>query len=111
MYAENAKGVSIQTFFDQYAKDTGKISTCDTDLKNVKRYDRYEQIDVDQMILPFLFFSACLILAIIFKLGKHLLCFVGYAILVIMHDSVKLTPIQCSSPQGRGDADTWAETS
>ena len=90
VYAENVKGVSIQTFIDQYAEDAGKISTCDPDFKNVKRYDRYEQISVDQMILPFLFFLACLILAIIFKLGKHLLCFVGYAILVIIRDSVKL---------------------
>ena len=86
VHAKRNNGFTIDTMIEDYdfpeiPTAAEEISTCDIkqiQLQVVQNGDKYQQIDINQMALPFLFFALCIFVATIFHLGKLLVDCIGY---------------------------------
>jgi len=80
VHAERINDISIKKMVNEFnpagrgagvggaSTATGEMHECVIEQADIKHGDKYAQIDINQMALPFMFFMACIILAIIFQL-------------------------------------------
>ena len=66
------KGNSEKSANAETSSAPGEMSKCNVEQVELTHGDEYARIDINQMAFPFIFFTMCIVLAIILQLGKRL---------------------------------------